>query len=192
MTMPVVALDVDGVLNAPGARSPSVGPGWGLHRVEVPAGDLPYSPFIGGYCEYDLTMTININPSLHGPWITGLRQVADVVWATLWEKAANSHLAPLLGIEPLPVGISTEVQVPNYQDVQRHDIARWKAYALAEAFDGRPLVWVDDMNHGYRDSWYSRRRQATLVLWVDPQHGLQPEHMAEVDDFVARHSGKDH
>lgn len=99
---PVVALDIDGVLNAGGAAS-YLGPGWEDHLLEIPAADLPDSPFVGGGGAHDLTFTATINPAAHGPWITRLREYADVVWATTWEQAANAVLAPLLGIDPLPV-----------------------------------------------------------------------------------------
>lgn len=78
--------------------------------------------------------------------------------------------------------------MPYYQDVLHGEVARWKSYALAEAFGCRPLVWIDDMCLLYEASWPARNEMPTLVVPVDPQYGLTDEHMAAVDTFVAEHS----
>lgn len=182
---PVVALDIDGCLNAGGSPS-YLGEGWEIHRVEMPAADLPDSPFIGGYGEQDLSIPVCINPSLHGTWITKLREHVDVVWATTWEHAANKYLAPLLGIDPLPVGISVRVQLPRFGDAKNHDSTAWKAMALGDAFRGRSLVWVDDYNESYADPvwWDHEPAMPTRCITCDPQTGLAAGQMAEVDAFV--------
>jgi len=121
---------------------------------------------------------------LHGPWITDLRRRADVVWATLWDSAANVVLAPLLGIEPLPVGISVAVQRPRFGNAINGDITGWKTYALEEAFATRPLAWIDDMTGSYARGWFSREAKPTLVVTCDPATGLAREQMNRVDDWV--------
>jgi hypothetical protein len=82
MPRPVLLLDVDGVLNPYGTAA-------------CPEGFTEYGLFPG-------EAPVRLCPS-HGEWITELRQVLDVAWATAWNEDANRLLAPLLGIAPLPV-----------------------------------------------------------------------------------------
>lgn len=179
----VVALDIDGVLNRLGAHDVLTG-GWEEHAASIGAEHLPGSPFVTGHGEHDLDLLLVVNPGLHGPWITALRRRADVVWATTWENAANAVLAPLLGIEPLPVGISVAVQKPRFGDAINGDVAGWKAFALETAFEGRPLVWIDDMNGSRAQSWWGRQGQPTRVVTCDSEAGLTAEQMAAVDAWV--------
>jgi hypothetical protein len=82
MPRPALLLDVDGVLNPYGtATCPD------------------------GFTEYDLfpgEEPVRLCPA-HGEWITELRHVFDVAWASAWNDDANRLLAPLLGIAALPV-----------------------------------------------------------------------------------------
>jgi hypothetical protein len=79
---PALLLDVDGVLNPYGAAT------------------CPE-----GFSAYDLFPSeepVRLCPA-HGDWISELRHVFDVAWATAWNDDANRLLAPLLGITALPV-----------------------------------------------------------------------------------------
>ena len=174
---PVIALDVDGVLNA--YRMGPLQPGWKRFDVEMRAENIPESPFAYG----PETIAVTLNPALHGPWITALRQHADVVWATTWEQAANDLLAPLLGIDPLPVGISAAQQPPSAKHLAPRDSTAWKAEALSAAFPDRPLVWVDDQNAAYP-------LQVPVHLKVDPDpwDGLSPSQMKQISAWVEAHS----
>lgn len=91
---PVIALDVDGVFNYAGAPH--------VHEYFVRAADQPTSPFMRRGGTRDDTLTLSVNP-MAGRWINLMREHADVVWATTLEEMANRYLAPLLGIEPLPL-----------------------------------------------------------------------------------------
>lgn len=202
---PIVALDVDGVLNADAFPD--------VHELVIPVADQPRSPFLRGGGQVEMRLTIHIDPAL-GPWITALREHADVVWATTWENAANVHLAPLLGIDPLPVAVSVAEHPPRFGYVKNADSAGWKASALRDQFPGRPLVWVDDNAWGYRArpydftpgrTWIDWRRPAadlgaskwiidddgaddaapTLVVVPDERTGLTVEHRVTVEAFLA-------
>ncbi|KUL30855.1 hypothetical protein [Actinoplanes awajinensis] len=98
---PVVLVDVDGVLNVPGA------PGFVDH--DVFAGEVP----------------VRLNP-VHGVWIGELARVFDVVWATGWSHEANRLLAPLLGVGPFPV-----VEMPAGTFVPEDKVPRVAAYVGA-------------------------------------------------------------
>jgi len=39
----------------------------------------------------------------HSAWLRELSGVYDLIWATTWEHDANKHIAPRLGLPPLPV-----------------------------------------------------------------------------------------
>ena len=135
---PVVALDVDGVLN------PALGQaGYTATPVHVPASAVPDSPFLLGRGRTDINVTVYVNPA-HGSWINALREHADVVWATTWESMANDVLAPLLGIPALEVATSVAADPPWAGYAETTDSAAWKAEVLADRYRGRPLVWVDD------------------------------------------------
>ena len=192
---PVVALDVDGVLNA------AIGP---EHIITIPAAALPKSPFIFGEGYLDLTLALHLDEAL-GPWITALRERAVVVWASTWEGAANSHLAPLLGIDPLPVGATVEDQALMKGHATGWGVVEWKAAALADRYAGRPLVWVDDLAGPYtpqaaelerlgrvwwdwrvdRDVHARRRAAPTLVLVPNPLLGITAGDRELVTEWVA-------
>lgn len=175
---PVVALDVDGVLNA---LAPAPGAGGVPHTVTVPAGALPNSPFLAGGGLRDLTATIHLHPA-HGEWIRRLLERADVWWATTWEGAANTHLAPLLGIDPLPV-LNLRAGVP-FGIARDRDSAAAKAWALTDLAEetGAPVVWVDDGNLRWAGTtWLAGRG---LAVPVAPDAGLTATHRSAVEEFL--------
>jgi hypothetical protein len=136
---PVLALDLDGVLNA---LDPPAGAGWERHDIHVPASTLPDSPFIRGHGTEDVDVTIHLHPR-HGPWIRSLLAGGvEVVWITTWEHAANAHIAPLLGIPPLPVVSLTPTRLSYVLSL---DTASAKLDRLDDQFGDRCLVWIDDL-----------------------------------------------
>ena len=100
-----------------------------------------------------------------------------------WEHTANTHLAPLLGIEPLPVGISVTTH-PAYRGEDDDGIvSAWKARALSQAYPDRALVWIDDDNHAYATdpTWNTAHRWAAEC---DPRSGLTPAVMNRVETWL--------
>jgi hypothetical protein len=80
--MPLLLLDIDGVLNPYAAAGPP-----------------------DGYAEHVLfpgEEPVRVNAG-HGDWLRELAGEFTLVWATAWEEEANRRLAPLLGLAPLPV-----------------------------------------------------------------------------------------
>lgn len=137
---PVVALDVDGVLNA-ATGTP--------HRVLLTAGEVghesPFGIFAGwrpGDPAWSTELTVRLHP-WHAGWIRRLQRHADVCWATTWEARANLILAPLLGVDPLPVGVDTARFPPTGRELGSGS-PEWKIRALADAYPDRPVLWVDD------------------------------------------------
>ena len=70
--------------------------------------------------------------------IRGICDAADAVWCTTWEHHANEHVAPILGIDELPV-------------LELDPLSGWKLEAalpvLAEADgEGRSSYWIEDFD----------------------------------------------
>jgi Swiss Army Knife RNA repair-like protein len=81
-SLPLLLLDVDGVLNP--FAAPACPPGYTEH--EFFPGEEPVR-----LCR------------AHGPWLQELATRFQIVWATAWGADANRFLAPLLQIPGLPV-----------------------------------------------------------------------------------------
>lgn len=113
---PLVLLDVDGVINDLGSLR-------GLDRPyevdRVPAGNF----------------TLHI-PEYMAGLIQGMCEVAEVVWCTTWEHDANEFVAPILGIDPLPV-LELELERGWKAAVARP--ALWQAHHA-----GRAGFWIED------------------------------------------------
>lgn len=173
----VVALDVDGVLNAF-----KLSPRRQEHKIYVPPEAVPRSPYVqrdvpGG----GITLTIRIDPS-DGEWVTSLRQRAEVVWATTWEDAANVVLAPLLGTEPLAVGARSVEEQPRFGELRYGDSTSWKQRVLSRRYRHHPIVFVDDRaSHHGRDL---APRAPSLIVSPDPDVGLTGREKARIERFV--------
>jgi hypothetical protein len=194
---PVVAIDIDGVLSplprdaaldavlgVPSSSEPM--PGYTEHELTIPTADVPNSPFVRGRGQRDLNLLVRVNPA-HGRWITSLlNRGVDVVWATTWERAANLHYAPLLGIPTMPLGcevevdIATDVFVPRMAS-QQHE---WKTAALRHRYAGRPLVWIDDSAALPWIADGSWRDDPTLVIAPESDEGLTQAQMRSVDSWL--------
>jgi len=79
--LPLLLLDIDGVLSAHGTPQP-------------PSGYTEHHLFPG-------KEPARVNPA-HDAWITKASTVLDIAWATNWNEQANQLLAPLLHIAPCP------------------------------------------------------------------------------------------
>lgn len=203
----VVALDVDDVLNFDGGPV-SV-------NVHVAAAEHPDSPFVPRPA--DRTLRLSFDPEVSA-WVADLQTRADVVWVTTWEELANTHVAPALGIPPMPVALTTQVHPVRFGYARNGDAGAWKAEFLRDTFPGRPLCWLDDLAGAYdprritpqearvwsdwrvddmpQDPWMDddidRPVPApTLVIAPAPGEGLTPAYRERVDAFVADPYGFD-
>ncbi len=96
----------------------------------------------------------------------------ELVWATTWEEEANTHLAPLLGLPPLPV-----VRWPEPTASQIHEDRwfglSWKTRTLVTWAAGRPFAWVDDEITEADREWVAGHHPAPAFLrQVDCFQGL--------------------
>lgn len=105
------------------------------------------------------------------------------MWATTWERDANTLIAPRIGLPTLPV-----IEF----SARRHDTLRgWKYPAVEEYARGRPVVWLDD---GFGDPvWrvarcgfeFARAGSPTLLRGIDPAVGVTALDVRAVRAWVA-------
>jgi hypothetical protein len=109
-TLPLLLLDLDGVLN-PFAAATCLD---GYEERMLFEGEDPVR-----FCFQ------------HGEWIRELARVGDVLWATGWGATANEVYLPLLGLEPLPfvqfppIPFEAELKVPAIDAVVGDRPAVW-------------------------------------------------------------------
>jgi hypothetical protein len=140
VSRPVLLLDLDGVLN-PFAAS-TCPDGYVEHEFFPGEGPERYCPG-------------------HGAWIRELAAAGDLRWASAWGEDANRLLAPLLGVDPLPVVSFPPLPFPPEEKVP----------AIAAAAGDRPAVWIDDNHTDAGRRWAAEREVPTLLVPVDSAIG---------------------
>lgn len=193
---PLVALDIDGVLN-PGPVEPSH-PAWtarlpGFVEIEMtlPAGGR-HLPFLRGHGLETVTGRVLANEA-YGEWIRSLLgRGVEVGWATAWEHYANEVFGPLVGLPVLPLAIEFHADAADGHYVPGMyglGAIEWKRDALWNRYRGRPLVWIDD-----QASELTRvdmrgnpvaRGAPTLSVRCEGEVGLTRNEMRRVDDWLA-------
>ncbi|WP_250402873.1 HAD domain-containing protein [Streptomyces cellostaticus] len=156
--LPLLFLDIDGPL--------------------LPFGDGPQCEPSGTATDSHLT---RLDPHL-GPRLAALP--CELVWATTWEEAANTDIAPLLGLPPLPV-----VHWPEPSDAQKREDQwfglHWKTRTLAAWADERPFIWVDDEITDADQDWVSTRHPTPALLHrIASSRGLTDKDFAVLDQWL--------
>lgn len=179
---PLMALDVDGPLNAylaapkalaKAARTPN-----GFRAVDF-ASRVTYRRGSTWHPFSRLHLA-----RAHGDMLARFSSAHDVelVWASMWEHNCNTVIGPAIGLPRLP-----------WVDFHSHPVRDlWKFPAMLEFAAGHPLVWLDDSFNDRRKveqrrrSGFDRARRnlPTLLLHVSPSTGITAEHLAEVADWV--------
>ncbi|WP_405162006.1 HAD domain-containing protein [Nocardia sp. NBC_01499] len=96
----------------------------------------------------------------------------ELVWATTWEKEANTEIAPRLGLPRLPV-----IAWPDPSDEHQHEDQWfglcWKTRTLVDWAAGRPFAWVDDEITDSDRDWVATHHQGRALLHhVEASRGL--------------------
>ncbi|MGC4864673.1 hypothetical protein ACLQ3B_04460 [Micromonospora sp. DT53] len=153
---PIVAVDVDGVLN-PDDPTHATALGYQTHRYDGPGPDGRH-----------VTGTVWLHPE-HGQWLRELANHALPVWCTSWNHLAAEWIAPRLGLP------ATWPHVPVQAGGIRfgHQSKLGPLYAWAAR---RPLAVLDD-EFGGKDRFAADLRTAggapTLLRPVNPCRGLR-------------------
>lgn len=162
-TRPILAVDVDGVLNALSFRDPHPPAGW-------------RDALVKGY-------RIRHNPG-HGPLLLAVAEEtgAELTWCTTWEQMANEFIGPLVGLPELPV-VPMEPGRAGRKFSDRRSVGLTKAQAMAAYAGDRPFCWLDDEP----DAADGLRGCTTphLVVQVEPRHGLQDKHLIRARTWLA-------
>ncbi len=148
---PLLLLDIDGVL-CPLGRSAS-----GLREA-----------FAGGqFVRYDSALAVSLRQ---------LRGCFELVWATMWEHAANECVAPLFELPWLPV-----IRFDDGFTLGE----TWELAAIQRFVGNRPCAWVDDVIGDDAHRWAKDRSVPTLLLDIDPSTGLAAPHVERLLAFAA-------
>ncbi|MET9229547.1 HAD domain-containing protein [Lentzea sp. NPDC003310] len=111
----------------------------------------------------------------HGEWLRALP--CELIWATTWMDEANEHIAPLLGLPPLPVATWPDDEEPEHG-------LHWKTRGLVALAGTRSFAWVDD-EIGERDrAWVAEHHGHALLRRIDPRHGLTDADYLELDGWL--------
>lgn len=181
--MPILAVDVDGVISLFGFDSPPPPSIAAWHLID----GTPHCISLAA-----------------GERLSRLGACFDLVWATGWQERANDRLPQVIGIGPLPViqfdlpatgqipgpdtdGNQTSGMVPSEEcgsagigSVAGH----WKLDALERYADRRPIAWIDDSFDESCFEWAERREAVglpTLLAPTEPEIGIEEGHVAVLE-----------
>ncbi|GAA2305218.1 HAD domain-containing protein [Glycomyces scopariae] len=127
------------------------------------------------------------------PYLAGIRSglgrrmaalPCQLVWATTWEGEANTALAPLLGLPPLPV-VHWPDPTPEDEHEDRWFNLHWKTRTLVAWANGRPFAWVDDEFTQADIEWVAAHHQGRALLRsVDAAHGITDTDLEALDAWL--------
>lgn len=179
MTRPLLAVDVDGVLNALPRKGDKLQPGWqrGSASAHAPGWSEPH------------TFPMRYDPRAGAKLMALAEETsAELVWLTSWEQDANTAISPLVG---LPTDLPVVDLAPGRMGMkfsEHRSPGQVKALSLKVYQPDRPVLWLDD-DVTARDVLTAarapggKRRQVALV-YVNPRHGLQDKHLAQARKWL--------
>lgn len=127
----------------------------------------------------------------HADMFKSLSDFYDLRWGTKWNDYANTVLAPMIGVDPLPVTHVDNNMEPYCVDTKyaRHskdcDCLHTKTMTLSKFAGDRPFVWVDDEST-YRDQRWLDMNHPTpsLAYNVDASVGLTWDDVGVLNDWA--------
>lgn len=172
--LPVVFLDVDGVLNAFNLDPVlATFEDFEDHEVRLDEGN-----------RFRMIFNLCLSRKM-GEHLRALP--AEIVWTTTWEHRADSVVASLcglprgLGVLSRPIGSTRLDGAWKFDEVRR---------VVAENM--KPFVWIDDDMDTFRNGSDSARRWAAdlpirnLPISPDPRTGLTHGHLETIEAFLHR------
>lgn len=168
---PVVAIEVDGLLERPVLPGPAPAD---VIELEITMRRQVYPTATRAEPSWDAEeawRALHWFSRLGVDWVKRvLAEGSEVVWASTWREYANVYFADPLGLPALPLGVRL--------DSGRHeDVLSWKMHQLAGSYAGRPLLWVTDQLpmsggralaalRGPRDRFLTAVHLITLNSWI--------------------------
>jgi hypothetical protein len=195
--MPILAVDVDGVISLFGFDSPPPPSIAAWHLID----GTPHCISLAA-----------------GERLSRLGASFDLVWATGWQERANDRLPQVIGIGPLPV-IEFDLPAPDQSGgsvavkSQAGSVAgdlgaeakelpersggatsgsvagHWKLDALERFAGRRAIAWIDDSLDESCFAWARRREVAglpTLLAPTEPQIGIEEGHVAVLEAWALK------
>ena len=166
--LPLLLLDIDGVLNAY------------LYRpAETVLPDGAYTDLT----EHSVTTTdgrafrfwtsprlIEALNSLHD------NAAVEIAWLTTWQYQANACVSPTLGLPRFPVAAMQD-RLSDYY---------WKPRAATEALHlGRPVIWIDDVEITQREhEAFAKDGGAHLLIKPNAEYGLLESDLKSIEEFL--------
>jgi len=153
--LPLLLIDVDGVLNPYVRPGTTLGAQYATHRIG----------------EQVVRLTTS-----HGEWLHRLAELYELVWATTWDADANALIGPIIGAPPnLPVISVTDRDAKDWT---------WKLPAVERFVADRPLAWLDDDPGQGADEWAAARTIPTLLVKPDGYVGWTEAEYNALFDFA--------
>lgn len=178
--LPLLFLDVDGVLNAFGAwpdidRDPRTGlPGYSP-RFRVASAD--------GYM-----LVLNED---HRKWLAELEGLFEIVWTTMWRDRAPARFAQELGIGTTWPWLDFERHATHTISFRTGaGVGGYKFPGVVATAGDRPAVWIDDDLDAAHFDWAQERSAQgipTLLVQPNPAEGWTRQQYEEVLAFGLAH-----
>jgi hypothetical protein len=144
MSLPILAVDVDGVISLFGFEQP---PDNSQARYELVDG------------------TMHCISLAAGGRLRRLAEHYELIWATGWEDKANYYLPLILGLPELPH--------LTFDGNARFGSSHWKLGPLEAYCRGRAMAWIDDNFDDSCYEWARGRAEPTLLVPTEAPVGLQ-------------------
>jgi len=148
MSLPILAVDIDGVISLFGVDEK---PDRALTKLELVDG-VPHL----------ISLAV-------GERLVRLSEHFELVWASGWEDKANFYLPPLLGLPDLPH--------VSFDGAVSAGAAHWKLGPLDQYATGRALAWIDDNFDASCYEWAEQREHPTLLVPTETHLGLEEAHV---------------
>jgi hypothetical protein len=158
MTLPLLLIDIDGVISL-----------FGFDAGRPPSGRYLLVDGVPHFLSDNAAMLLG-----------GLREHFELVWCSGWEEKADEYLPVALG---LPAGLHHLTFGDAVGPLGRH----WKLAAI-DGYAGpeRPLAWIDDAFDDSCHAWARERPGPTELVTTEPAVGFTIEQAERLKDWARR------
>jgi hypothetical protein len=167
-TLPILLLDVDGVLNAVTRTDPRTWNDWRVNR----ANGIP----------------IRWSPSMIAA-LTRLSERVEMRWLTTWWDM--TYRLEFLGLPPMKVANTRD----EYLDRTGGPLSWWKlATAKRVVAEGRPVIWIDDdLAHVPEALEWGKSLPKGTLLGISPAtfRGITPRTIEEIEYWLDTRDAQD-